>query len=175
MFQNRILAHVAGASGSGKTYLGTKIKEKYSFIVKDLDDFNDEILTREEFILSKDKDKYWGENFSKLLNEFISDTQNKFIIFVGYNSDYGNWIDVPTQNKYFIDLPTSKIVKRRYLREKQIKENYYVSSKELRWWIEQIQLDRKEYLKHNYQFLKPKIIYSKIVSLIKSKMADSIS
>jgi hypothetical protein len=44
--KNNVIAHIAGPADSGKNYLGDIIKSKYSqILVKDLDDFNDEIIT----------------------------------------------------------------------------------------------------------------------------------
>ena len=42
----KIIIHISGASGSGKTFLGKQLKDKFKnkIIVKDLDDLRDEFI-----------------------------------------------------------------------------------------------------------------------------------
>ena len=58
-----IIAHISGASGSGKTYLGKKISKKFKNIIYiDFDDINDEF---------KEKYKNATTNIEKLANNFL--------------------------------------------------------------------------------------------------------
>ena len=43
---SKIIIHISGASGSGKTFLGNHLKEQFGkkIIVKDLDDLRDEFI-----------------------------------------------------------------------------------------------------------------------------------
>lgn len=136
--------------------------------VKDLDDFNDAIQEDTKFknIGSfEHKEKYYGMEFKKMLSDFIISNKNKKIIFVGYNSNWNNWIDIPTSNKFFINLPIHQVIKQRYDREIKIKKKD-VSLETIIKWIKNTEDDIKEYDDHGYQFMKPEEIYENISKLI---------
>jgi len=44
----KIIIHICGASGSGKTFLGNQLKEKFGkkIVVKDLDELRDEHIKK---------------------------------------------------------------------------------------------------------------------------------
>lgn len=161
------IIHIAGSTGSGKTTLGEKIEKKFrKIIIKDLDDFNDLIQEKNEFKklkTVKNKKIYWYKKFKLLLNSFIKKFSNKIIIFVGYNSNWGAFVNIPSNNKYFIDLPISQIIQQKISRDK-LKTK--INTNKIVQWIKTIELDIKEYSSHKYKFLSSDNIYKKICDII---------
>ena len=78
---SKIIIHISGASGSGKTFLGNQLKELFGkkIIVKDLDDL------RDEFIKIFYGDKKWTyineKEYQNFIDTFI-DKQKKPLVFV---------------------------------------------------------------------------------------------
>ena len=118
---SKIIIHISGASGSGKTFLGNQLKELFGkkIIVKDLDDL------RDEFIKIFYGDKKWTyineKEYQKFIDTFI-DKQNKTIVFVGLNDNtvYGKnkslYYDLHSLYNYYIEIDDMIIVKRKCLR-----------------------------------------------------------
>lgn len=78
----KTIVHISGASGSGKTFLGNRLKEQYrnKIIVQDLDDLRDKFI---KIFYGNKKWTYINEReYQNYINAFI-DKQNKPIIFVG--------------------------------------------------------------------------------------------
>jgi len=91
----KILAHIAGTSGSGKSYIGEKLK-LFGYKVKDLDDFSS----------IKDYKK-----FIKKLND------DSNMILVGYNDSHGKFLEIKTNNKFYIKEDINKIIERKLNRD----------------------------------------------------------
>lgn len=129
------IIHIAGASGSGKTYLGNKLEEKLGIkvIVKDLDDMREEYLLRKEKmnISFENFEKNYESDYQKFIDIFIKNN-NKPIIFVGLNTyilgenfhfkntegKYPNAIfNLHANYKYYIDIDPIVLLKQRFDRE----------------------------------------------------------
>lgn len=112
----QLIIHVSGAQGSGKTYLGKKLKTYYGDMinVKDLDDlwhdFIDNDLT----------------NYQGFIDKYIQEHIDKPIIFVGLDSskclgptnkktdDYYNF---HTNHKFYININDNDILRQRFYRQ----------------------------------------------------------
>jgi len=118
---SKIIIHISGASGSGKTFLGNQLKEQFGkkIIVKDLDDL------RDEFIKIFYGDKKWTyineKEYQNCIDTFIN-KQKKPIVFVGLNDNtvYGKnknlYYDLHSHYNYYIDIDDMIIVKQKCLR-----------------------------------------------------------
>ena len=129
-----MIIHISGPSGSGKTTLGNKIKEKLKnkIVVKDLDD----LLF--EFVMMKEKSKQntsiilkkWKKEYQKYIDNYI-ENQNKSIIFVGLNTDFGRplgfrndklkppkaFYNIHADYKFYIDIPVNEILQQKFYRQ----------------------------------------------------------
>lgn len=86
LINEKLIIHISGASGVGKTTMGNKLQKKFGnkIIVKDTDDLIEEFS----------KGNYQNFDtikYQKYINEFINN-QNKPIVFVGLNN-------MPLKNK----------------------------------------------------------------------------
>ena len=119
---SKIIIHISGASGSGKTFLGNQLKEQFGkkIIVKDLDDL------RDEFIKIFYGDKKWTyineKEYQNFIDTFI-DKQKKPLVFVGLNDNnvYGKnkslYYDLHSSHyNYYIEIDDMIIVKQKCLR-----------------------------------------------------------
>ena len=117
----KTIVHISGASGSGKTFLGNRLKEQYrnKIIVQDLDDL------RDKFIKNFYGTKKWSyineQEYQNYINAFI-DKQNKPIVFVGLNDNnvYGKnkrvYYNLKSQYNYYIEIDDMIIVQQKCLR-----------------------------------------------------------
>jgi adenylate kinase family enzyme len=117
----KIIIHISGASGSGKTFLGNQLKKQFKkkIIVKDLDDLRDEFI---EIFYGKKEWKYINEKeYQNFINNFIYKNK-KSIVFVGLsdNTAYGKnknlYYDLQSQYNYYIKLDDTIILKQKCLR-----------------------------------------------------------
>ena len=118
---SKIIIHISGASGSGKTFLGNQLKEQFGkkIIVKDLDDL------RDAFIKIFYGDKKWTyineKEYQNCIDTFIN-KQKKPIVFVGLNDNtiYGKnknlYYDLHSHYNYYIDIDDMIIVKQKCIR-----------------------------------------------------------
>lgn len=130
------IIHIAGASGSGKTYLGNKLAKKFKnkIVVKDLDDLrNDHLILNEKTnITAEEFIKTYKFSYQKYIDDFIENNNKKPIIFVGVNtyilgeifyfknkeSEYPKaFFDVHANYKFYIDSDMNTILKQRFNRE----------------------------------------------------------
>ena len=124
---NKIIIHISGATGSGKTTLGNKLKEKYKnkIVLKDLDELIDEFV--QKFYGNKSF-TYIDENeYQNYIYDYIN-KQKKPIIFVGLNDNNNpkverfikgktkKYYDLLSQYNYYIDIDDMIIVKQKCLR-----------------------------------------------------------
>jgi len=127
-----VIIHISGASGSGKTTGGNKIKEELGgkVLVKDLDDlFFDFVKIKEKSKESLEElKKNWKKEYQEFIYDFINE-QMKPIIFVGLNTDLGSinihgnvfkqpraFYDVRADYKFYIDLSVEKVVEQKFYR-----------------------------------------------------------
>ena len=191
-YTNKIIIHISGASGSGKTKLGNELKNqlKNKAIVKDLDDLRDKFIKK--FYDSK-KWTYINENeYQKYINIFIS-KQNKPIIFVGLNDNtiYGKnkklYYDLYSKYNYYIDIDYRVILKQKCLRllnniqndKMALKDLITNNEKFIKNFSEAIKMEcnakktikinnkwEKDYKKQGYKFMSRKNIYKSIIKLL---------
>jgi adenylate kinase family enzyme len=117
----KIIIHISGASGSGKTFLGNRIKEKLknNCIVKDLDDLRDEFINK--FYGNKKWTYIDDYEYQQYINDYIN-KQKKPIVFVGLNDNtiYGKnkklYYNLHSQYNYYIEIDDMTIVKQKCLR-----------------------------------------------------------
>lgn len=132
-----IIIHIAGASGSGKTFLGNKLKDKFknNIIVKDLDILRDEHFAQNEKKTNITFDEFaknYETSYQNFINDFIQKHHDLPIIFVGINAyilgenfyfkgtagQYPKaFFDLHANYKFYIDLDTKIILKQRFDRE----------------------------------------------------------
>lgn len=112
----KIVIHISGSIGSGKSTLGNKLKEKFGnkIVVKDIDDLSAEFIKNEygfDEIKNFDAKKYqtWIDNFMA--------NQSKPLIFVGLNHmfwwDKELYYDMHADYKFYIELDTNIIFKQK--------------------------------------------------------------
>jgi uridine kinase len=124
---DKIIIHISGATGSGKTTLGNKLKEKYKnkIVVKDLDELIDEFI---QYYYGNKPFTYIDENeYQNYIYDYIN-KQKKPIIFVGLNDNNNpkverfikgkakKYYDLRSQYNYYIDIDDMIIVKQKCLR-----------------------------------------------------------
>ena len=192
-----LIIHISGATGSGKTTLGNKLKEKFKnkIVVKDLDNL------RDQFIKSYYGEKRWtyiDENeYQSYIDSYIN-KQKKPIIFVGLNDNtrYGKnknlYYNVHSQYNYYIDIDDMIIVKQKCIRllndiqtdkmamEDLVKNNeIFVKqfTKEIKiecsakQTIKQNNKWKKDYEKQDYKFMSRENIYKSVVKVLNNKFS----
>ena len=189
---DKLVIHISGASGSGKTVLGNKLKEKYKnkIVVKDLDDLRDEFI---KFFYGNNKWTYIDENeYQKYIDNFVQ-KQNKPLIFVGLNDNtvYGKnkklHYNVHSHHNYYIDIDDMIIVKQKCLRllndiqndEMALNDLVNNNDKFVKHFSEAIKREcsakntikmnnkwKKDYEKQGYKFMTRENIYKSVVKIL---------
>jgi adenylate kinase family enzyme len=190
---SKIIIHISGASGSGKTFLGNQLKEQFGkkIIVKDLDDL------RDEFIKIFYGDKKWTyineKEYQNCIDTFIN-KQKKPIVFVGLNDNtiYGKnknlYYDLHSHYNYYIDIDDMIILKQKCLRFfEDIKNDKYAMNdlvnnneyflKQVSYAIkrecrakETIKMNnkwKKDYLKQGYKLMTRENILKNVSNILK--------
>ncbi len=189
--KNKFVIHICGASGSGKTFLGNKLKEKFGnkIIVKDLD------ILRDEFIKKNYKNKWTyidEKKYQKYIDTFVK-KQTKPLIFVGLNDNtiYGKnkklYYHLHSQHNYYIEIDDMTIVKQKCIRLFQDLQNDKTAMNDLinnnDHFIkmvtnaikrecsakETIKINskwRKDYQKQNYKFMSRENIYKSVAKIL---------
>lgn len=130
----KLIIHISGSSGAGKTTLGLKLKKEYGdkIIVKDLDDLRDDF--RKYHIDKGTSVKMFKKNFKKNYQSFLDDyidKQKKILIITGINTYINgeqfrykdhDWkveykLNTHADYKFCIKLSTDEILKQRWYRE----------------------------------------------------------
>ena len=116
IMQNKIIIHISGAQGSGKSTMGNILSQEFkeNIIVKDLDDLHVDFYKQTEI-----------QNYQQFIYNF-TEKYNKPIIFTGLSSEMclGNmdennntFYKIPTKYKYYIDMDDNDILKQRFFRQ----------------------------------------------------------
>ena len=188
----KIIIHISGASGSGKTFLGNIIKEKLknNCIVKDLDDLRDEFINK---FYGNKKWTYIDENeYQQYINDYIN-KQKKPIVFVGLNDNtiYGKnkklYYNLHSQYNYYIEIDDMTIVKQKCLRllnsiqndkfamndliknNEMFIKNFSQAVKRECSAKETIKLNtkwKKDYMKQGYKLMSRENIYTNVIKLL---------
>ena len=115
----KLIIHISGPSGVGKTTLGKKLESSYSnkIVVKDIDDL------QREFIKDHYAGKKWEiidkDAYQKYINNYINKI-NKPLIFVGLN--HMPWwhkelyYDMHSTHNFYINLNDETIIKQKCIR-----------------------------------------------------------
>jgi len=111
----KIVIHVAGIQGSGKSWICNKLNKNILCI--DTDDINIEANKINPYQTEKELKK----NINIIVNKYINNTKYKVIVFVGMTAE------IKTKNKYFIKITDFvKTYKRVSMRElEKIYLNYH--------------------------------------------------
>lgn len=168
-----MIIHISGTPGSGKTYLGKKIKKKYpKFVVYDTDLFLHGVKKSE--VRTKTK---WKNTLERRINSFIRKNKRKFIIFVGdlnnYSPDGSRYIIKQSKLNIFYDVKLPTLLKRYYNREVcdgLLKDKVYMddiingefSIPSTKKFISEYKKDIKWHEKYKYDFLNEKQILNLI-------------
>ncbi len=198
--KERLIIHVSGPSGAGKTTLGNKLIEKFGnkIVVKDLDNL------RSEFI-----EKVYGDNFtwdkfdSKKYQKFLDDyilKQTKPLILVGLNHMFWHnkdlYYDLHSTHNYYIEIDDMLVVKQKCIRfitdelkdmvtknENIIRDITENNKKFIRLIKENIEREcgtketlkinkmwNKDYKKQGYQFMDREDILKEVSKVLKSNI-----
>ena len=124
----RIIIHISGASGAGKTTLGNKLIDNFGskIIVKDLDDLFNAYVQKHKL------DKIQIIKYEKYLSNYIRrQNPNKILILVGLNINLLNYrkkisndyykINPNPNHTFYIKLPIKTILNARFERTFHIK------------------------------------------------------
>jgi len=119
---SKVLAHIAGPSGSGKTTILNDLSKKYPSVdFKDLDDFDDkavEILGWKNVPKKQFTDKMIKSLAAKrqeLMNAYIAGS-GKQIVFGGHHTEGDTVLEIPTNNKWMLDVDARTSALRAYQR-----------------------------------------------------------
>ena len=123
--EHNVLAHVSGPSGSGKTTLANNLSITHPKITfKDLDDFDDEATAILNFDGIKKQDytdemlKILANKRQDLMNDFI-EKSNKPIVFVGHHTEGDHVLNIPTKNRFMLNVDAHTSAMRAYLRSQK--------------------------------------------------------
>lgn len=112
-----MIIHVAGAPGSGKTFLGERLKKEFGddILVKDIDDL------RADFIKSQYKgakfEEFDKKAFQTFINDFIKANQFAPLIFVGLNVmpwwHKDHFYNLHATNNFYLTVDNATLLQRK--------------------------------------------------------------
>ena len=144
---NKVLAHVAGPSGSGKTTLVDKFSKLFPEInFVDLDEFDEEaekILNYESIRKFNYTDEMLLKLYNKrqeLMDKYIEES-DKPVIFAGHHKEGDHVLNIPTQNKFLLDVDAETSAKRAWKRSQSEDPKYKRDIKDLPLDIQEAQED----------------------------------
>lgn len=140
--ESKVLAHISGASGSGKTSIANELNLLYphiSFI--DLDDFDEQA---EKILNYKVSKKHYTDKMlfklaqkrQELMDKFIKESKNP-IIFVGHHTEGDQVLYIPTETRILLNTDAKTSAWRAYLRSQNEKPEH-------RRTLEELPKDEKE-------------------------------
>lgn len=191
-----MIIHICGASGSGKTTVGNKLKEKYGnkIIVKDIDDLRIDFIND-----TYDLSKSWSFNdddYQTYIDNYIKKIKKPLILVGIPNNPNGQnkkrYFNVHSSYNYYIKIDDMTIVKQRctrFLTKQLIQDtinnphamNAMINDNDkfikilikgiknecgYRNIVKQINHNNKYYKKLNYLFLSRENIFKKVTKLL---------
>lgn len=125
-----VICHIDGPSGSGKTTLAKQIRlEHPDLVVRDLDDFDDAAVALLGWV-ETDKAEYTDDMLQQLANKrqelmdgFLAGEKNP-VVLVGHHWEGAYTIQVPTLNKFLLDVDAETSAKQAYERSQHEAEKY---------------------------------------------------
>ena len=186
----KLIIHISGPQGAGKTTLGNKIKEIYNdkIYLKDLDDLYSEFINQKKI-----------NNYQEFINNFIRKNSDKPLIITGLsaekcknemndNDNDNTFYKIDTNYKYLIKIDENDILKQRFFRQvvklndrKEIffdawlKNNNEIQEKLFRYvdlvkWRSNNIICNNIHKKHKYKLMTRNNIYKKVCNLIDNKL-----
>ena len=191
-----MIIHVSGAPGSGKTFMGRKLKTMLPAAAKVVVQYLDDVFC--EFCKSPEGTTFSPKKYQTYINRFIAKHADRIIILVGLNKEHmtDTVYNVQATHKFYIDVPVNVILKQHFCREiaawskwmhgrdKQVLFEQLIADerqviKELMAGFKKVlQISHKRrfiksfvpiYRKHQYKFLS----YAAIVKAIKTIIANT--
>ena len=106
-----MIIHVSGAPGSGKTFMGRKLKTILPAAAKVVDQDLDDMFR--EFCKSPEGTTFSPKKYQTYINRFIAKHADHIIIFVGLNKEHmtDTVYNVQATHKFYIDVPVNVILK----------------------------------------------------------------
>jgi adenylate kinase family enzyme len=159
-----VLAHIAGPSGSGKTTLINRLSKSLPHLnFKDLDEFDDQAEESLGFddVMKKDfSDQMILDLFQRrqeLLDQYIQDS-DKPIVLAGHHWEGKHILDIPTENRFLLDVDAETSAIRALKRSQSEDVKYRRTKEELPGDIKEAQEDIDLLKKHGYEPMSPKKI-----------------
>lgn len=116
----RLIIHISGPSGAGKTTLGNKLKDKFGskIVVKDIDNLRSSFIEK-TYGSSFNWKKFDSNKYQKFLDKYIT-KQTKPLVLVGLNHMFWHnkdlYYNLHSTHKYFIDIDDNTIIKQKCIR-----------------------------------------------------------
>jgi adenylate kinase family enzyme len=155
--RQEVLAHISGPSGSGKTTLAEKLAKKYPGIIfKDLDELDEEAVEQlgwgkiRKRNFSDQMLKSLADRRQKLMDEFILGSSRP-IVFVGIHTEGPYVLNIPTKNRFLLDVDAEESAYRAYKRSQNEEPQYRRTLAELPGDITEAQKDIDFLLGHGYK------------------------
>lgn len=193
---NKMIIHISGPSGAGKTTLGDKLKEKFNdkIVVKDIDHLREDFEKEYYYYGNKEWTIIDKDAYQKYIDKYVS-KQNKPIIFVGLNNmpwwHKNHYYDMHSNHNYYIKIDDATIIKQKCLRTLETFSNNLSTNKiamdnlinNNKWFIKSIkeEIDEacnekgivkmnkkwdKDYKKQGYIFLSSDDIFKKVSAIL---------
>jgi hypothetical protein len=139
-------------------------------VVLDLDTINDSVLLSPEaqkFKTDQARTSYWGGNFRRKVLAFIASvppTQN--IVFVGHNTNYGAWAEIPAPaaHIYLYYKDPKVVIDRRYKRDGATLG--LTLEEATAQWLPEIESDNATYKAFKYTLMSEKAAYESVQSIL---------
>lgn len=121
--KQRVIIHITGCSGAGKTTVGKRISKRFGnkVVVKDLDDL------RAEYIAKRYASQRWTWNdfdskgYQAFLDQYIAKIiKPKPLVLTGLNQIYLHdkklYYNIHATHRFYLDVPDTQVVKQKCLR-----------------------------------------------------------
>ena len=117
-----MIIHISGPSGSGKSYLGSRLKDIYKNIITvcDIDNLRQAFI--KWFYVGKPFKKIDAVAYQKYIDTYVSRHRDKPLVFVGLNVMpwwHDIYYDLHADYKFYIKIDYKKVLLQRYGRAMQ--------------------------------------------------------